>query len=87
MTLIVDPSAQLWVFRDFHWHIAYNTGRETVGVLVAIIKTKIKWSTAQNISLTMFFIVLPQLLELPIPLFLGLENETYFVEHIFSFRV
>jgi hypothetical protein len=49
-TLRADPSAQLWVFLVLPWHIAYNTGRATVGVLVALFKTKLNRSTAQKNS-------------------------------------
>jgi hypothetical protein len=49
-TLLVDPTAQLWVFLVPVWHIAYNAGGQTGGLLVRVFKMKIKRSTVQNNS-------------------------------------
>jgi hypothetical protein len=48
--LHVNPITQLWVKAVLLWHIAYNTGRETVGVSVGVFKMMVKRSAAQNNS-------------------------------------
>jgi hypothetical protein len=92
-TLLVDPSAQFWVFLVPEWHTACNSGRRQGGTLVGVFKMKAKRSTAPNkLTVTMFGTKFLQLLELRIPCFqtglvLGIEIETNFGKHPFSFRV
>jgi hypothetical protein len=50
LTLIADPSAQLFVFLVLIWHIACNARRDTSVVLVGMFKMKTKRSRAQNNS-------------------------------------
>jgi hypothetical protein len=91
-TLIFAPFAQFRVFLVPSWHIAYNAGRATGGVLVGGIQDEVKTiKSPRKRTVTMFSTIVTQPLELqilvfPIRLALGIEIETNFVEHPFSFR-
>jgi hypothetical protein len=89
-TLIIDPLTKMWVRA---WHIAYDAGREAGRVLEWGIQDDGKAvDSPKQLTMTMFSIIILQLLELHIPIFLfrlvpKREFKTKLVELRFSFSV
>jgi hypothetical protein len=86
---MLNPYGEWWVFLVVLWHISCISGRETVVVLLRYIQDENKMvDSPKQLTVTMFFNVVLQLLELRIPrLVIAIELETNFVEHPFSFLI
>jgi hypothetical protein len=93
-TLRGDPIGQFRVFLVPSWHIDCNAGRAKGGVLVGGSQDEDKTvDSPTQLTVTMYAIIVAQLLELQIPFFVlrlvvsRFESETNFVEPPFSYMV
>jgi hypothetical protein len=92
-TLLVDPTDQLWVKAVASFHFTYNAAREKGEVLVEVFKDEGKTvDSPKKLTVTMFSMIILQLPELQIPIFLcrlvpNREFKTKLVELRFSFNI
>jgi hypothetical protein len=86
-TLMVNPYGQFLVKTVLRWYIACNSGRETGGVLGYTKRAKTV-DSAKQLTVTIFFVIVLQLLELHIPVSLvhiALDFKTNLVKPLFPF--